>query len=197
MQYCRRTMQLKKQRERNRKKRKLVSLGSRLRLENMQWPLTPSRPFSLQVGFRYFLPFQYSERVVLPLLSLMASLLYAALALTFYFEILWIVTVDLDISSVDFRCCLFYYLLQNQTRKILDVKCIAQVDEISQQFCENTSLNCNHFFTKSSNSRSEDLRDTGRMWKVRVFWLSAIGLLPIGLPPLELVQQRWRNTGYH
>ena len=35
-----------------------------------------------------FIPFQYSERVVLPLLSLLASLLYVALALAFYFELL-------------------------------------------------------------------------------------------------------------
>ena len=85
-------MQLKKQRERNRKKRKLGSPGSRLGLENMGLPLTTSRRFSLQVGFRWssllFSPFQCSERVVVPLLSLMASLLYVALALAFYFELL-------------------------------------------------------------------------------------------------------------
>ena len=34
------------------------------------------------------LPFQYPERVVVPVLSLLASLLYAALALAFYFELL-------------------------------------------------------------------------------------------------------------
>ena len=34
------------------------------------------------------LPIQYPERVVVPVLSLLASLLYAALALAFYFELL-------------------------------------------------------------------------------------------------------------
>ena len=36
----------------------------------------------------FFLPFQYSENVFVPALSLLASLLYAALALAFYFELL-------------------------------------------------------------------------------------------------------------
>ena len=38
--------------------------------------------------FSILLPFQYPERVVVPVLSLLASLLYAALALAFYFELL-------------------------------------------------------------------------------------------------------------
>ena len=36
----------------------------------------------------FFLPFQYPERVIVPVISLLASLLYAALALSFYFELL-------------------------------------------------------------------------------------------------------------
>ena len=46
--------------------------------------------FSMCFSFLSFccllLPFQYPERVVVPFLSLLASLLYAALALAFYFE---------------------------------------------------------------------------------------------------------------
>ena len=38
--------------------------------------------------FSILLPFQYPERVIVPVLSLLASLLYAALALAFYFELL-------------------------------------------------------------------------------------------------------------
>ena len=50
------------------------------------------RLFSMRFSFlslrRLLLPFQYPERVVVPILSLLASLLYAALALAFYFELL-------------------------------------------------------------------------------------------------------------
>ena len=38
--------------------------------------------------FSILLPFQYPERVIVPVLSLLASLLYAALALAFYLELL-------------------------------------------------------------------------------------------------------------
>ena len=44
--------------------------------------------FKLSLFIAFFLPFQYLERVVVPVLSLLASLLYAALALAFYFELL-------------------------------------------------------------------------------------------------------------
>ena len=41
---------------------------------------------SMLIAFNF--SFQYSERVILPLLSLLASLLYVALALAFYSELL-------------------------------------------------------------------------------------------------------------
>ena len=44
--------------------------------------------FKLSLFIAFFLPFQYPERVVVPVLSLLASLLYATLALAFYFELL-------------------------------------------------------------------------------------------------------------
>ena len=79
--------------------------------------LTQSRPFSWQVGYVMLclFPFitlisaiQYSERIIVPLLSLLASLLYAALALAFYFEFMWIVTYNIwaavHISEKNISC---------------------------------------------------------------------------------------------